>query len=79
MDVIVTSNCSPHGWWAGEPGRNSGRKEYLPSTVIRLRPLSMVSPEETQDMKTQDIGPSKLRTDFSKLRNDCIFPHIKKY
>ena len=31
-DVTVTSNCSHHGCWAGEPWGSSGRKEHLPSS-----------------------------------------------
>ena len=35
-------------------------KEHLPTcclAAIRLQPLPAVSPEETQDVKTQDTGP----------------------
>ena len=32
------------------------RKERI-LAAVRLQPLPMVNPEETQDMKTQDTGP----------------------
>ena len=52
----------PPQWRAGEPWGNSGRKEYLPSIIaaIRLQSPPAVSPEETQDVKTQDTGPRQL-------------------
>ena len=53
----------PSQWRAGEPWGNSGRKEYLPSIIaaIRLQSPPAVSPEETQDVETQDTGPRQLR------------------
>ena len=39
------------------PDRTQEGKESLHLTPIRLEPLSMVSPKETQDVKNQDIGP----------------------
>ena len=44
----------------GEVERSEGTQEGKKTchlATIRLQPLPMVSPEETQDMKTQDTGP----------------------
>ena len=45
----------------GESGENSGRKNTYHLATIRLQPLPIVSPGETQDVKTQDTGPRQLR------------------
>ena len=37
-------------------GIQEGKNTFL-LAVIRLWPLPMVNPEETQDVKTQDTGP----------------------
>ena len=39
------------------PEETQERKEGLPPTAIKLQSLPMVSPEETQNVKTQDTGP----------------------
>ena len=48
----------------GEPGRGGGgtqeRKDTYHLAASRLQPLPIVSPEETQDVKTQDTGPRQL-------------------
>ena len=59
--VTIISDYNHHQWWAGDPWRNPERKEYLPSSTIRMKPLPTVSPEEKQDVKTQDAGPRKWR------------------
>ena len=38
------------------PEKTKEGKEYLPSSSQTLQPLSMVSPEEDQDVKTQNTG-----------------------
>ena len=77
MDVIVTSNCSLHGWWAGEPGGNSGRKEYLPSSshqTAALRKLRMWKHRTlAPDSRGADQG-----NDFSEPRLLHIFIHRKE-
>ena len=39
------------------PERTQEGKNIWHLAAIRLQPLPMVSPQETQDMKTQDTGP----------------------
>ena len=49
------------------------------STTATLREL--VSPEETQNVKTQDTGPRAevhLRGMISVSPHSCIFPYIEK-
>ena len=65
------------GGLVGLEGTQEG-KNTCHLAVILLHPLSMMSPEEMQDVRTQDTGPSKLKNDFSKLRNDCVFPTYRK-
>ena len=42
-------------------GSQEGKNNACHLAAIRLQALAMVSPEETQDMKTQDTGPRWLR------------------
>ena len=43
--------------WMSPEGIQEGKNTcYL--AAIRLQPLPMLSPEETQDVKTQDTGPT---------------------
>ena len=48
----------------GEPGRGVGGTQEGTDTchlaASRLQPLPIMSPEETQDVKTQDTGPRQL-------------------
>ena len=48
----------------GEPGRGVGGtqegKDTCHLAASRLQPLPIMSPEETQDVKTQDTGPRQL-------------------
>ena len=39
------------------PEETQGGKDTCHLAAIRLQPLLRVSPEATQDMKTQDTGP----------------------
>ena len=43
------------------PGGPQPGKNTCHLAPIRLQPLAMVSPKETQDVKTQDTGPRQLR------------------
>ena len=43
------------------PEGTQGAKNTFHLPAIRLQPLPTLSPEETQDMKTQDTGPRYLR------------------
>lgn len=57
-DIIAIINCnSPTG--SSEPRGNSGGKEGLPSSSIRLQPLRQGEPwaEEAQDKQTQGARP----------------------
>ena len=62
-------------------GTQEGNKEYLPTSSHQSVATLEVSPEETQDEKTQDTGPRELRyiskSDFSEARL-CIFLLIGK-
>ena len=71
----------------GEPvspqGTQEGNREHCHLAAIRLQPLLKVSPEETQDGKTQEAGPWRAevhthqRKDFNEPR-PCIFPYMEK-
>ena len=43
------------------PEKTKEGKEYVPSSRQTLQPLSMVNPEEAQDMKTQNTGLRYMR------------------
>ena len=62
---------SPEGT---QEGKNTCRL-----AAIRLQPLSTVSPEETQDVTTQDSGPRYLRytSNIPACPDSCILPYLE--
>ena len=60
------------------PERTQEGKNTCHLAAIRLQPLPMVSPEETQDVKTQDAGEVPIKGMTSVSPDSCIFPHIEK-
>ena len=52
----VISNCSPPRWAVSPEETWQGKNTCHPAAV-RLQPLPAVSPEEAQDVRTQDTGP----------------------
>ena len=50
--AIAALQCEPVNPEDTQEGKNTCHL-----AAIRLQPLPLVSPEETQDVKTQDIGP----------------------
>ena len=50
--AIAALQCEPVNPKDTQEGKNTCHL-----AAIRLQPLPLVSPEETQDVKTQDIGP----------------------
>ena len=91
-DVTVSSNCSHHGWWAGQPWGNSRRKEYLIFPVLntdskylsisRLQPLPTMSPEENLGCENLGFWPNIAETHISRMismsLDTCIFPYTEK-
>ena len=91
-DVTVSSNCSHHGWWAGQPWGNSRRKEYLISPVLntdskclsisRLQPLPTMSPEENLECENSGFWPNIAEMHISGMismsLDTCIFPYTEQ-
>ena len=60
-EVTVISSC---GHYSGEPVSPADTQDgnnTCPLAAIRLQPLPTVSSDETQDVKTQDVGPRELK------------------
>jgi len=60
--IVAITNGEPVN-----PEQTQGGKNSCLLAAIRLQQLPMVSPEETQDMKTRDAGPRELRCISKKL------------
>ena len=53
--IATTANGEVVSHEETQEGQNTCQERML--AAVRLQPLPMVNPEETQDMKTQDTGP----------------------
>lgn len=57
MSQLLETAVSSKGEPVSPEGTQEENKEYRPFSSHRLQPVLMVSPEETQDVKTQHTGP----------------------
>ena len=60
------------------PGGTQGGKSSCPLAATGLQPLPMVSPEGTQDVKTQDAGEVPIKGMTSVSPDSCIFLYREK-
>ena len=81
-NVLVTRDCSHHGWWAGVPWESSGRKECLPSSSDQTAPTPYSEPWGSSGCENTGSWPqiAEIHTKgmISVSPDSCIFPHIEK-
>ena len=61
--------------------RKLKEKNICHQAAIRLQPLPMVSPKETQDVKTHwpQIAEVHIKGMISVSPDSCIFPYLEKH